>query len=145
MTDKVTVKQFKEGCFAEGKDKYLQTAGGKIMCLRCTAKSSRTREQCGRPAIKTSRTQKCQYHGGRNSGPKSAEGKRQIAQAQTRHGEYSKANLHAKHAEAVQLRQLEDAGFLIGLLRGSRTRGPKPRGYVPVNSMAALRLLIAST
>lgn len=46
-------------------EQYLVTAAGKITCLRCTAKSTRTKQQCGRPAIKTSRTQKCQYHGGR--------------------------------------------------------------------------------
>ena len=50
---------------AEGKAKYLFTGGGKITCLRCTAKSTLTKMQCGRPAIKTSRTQKCQFHGGR--------------------------------------------------------------------------------
>ena len=145
MSDSIRKLQSLDECTIDGKAKYLLTCGGNITCLRCTAKSTRTKQQCGRPAITTSRTQKCQYHGGRNSGPKSAAGKCQIAQAQTRHGEYSKANLQAKHAEAVQLRQLEDAGFLIGLLRGSRTRGPKPRGYVLVKSMAALRLLIAST
>ena len=65
----MTAKHEKNGCLEgachEGKAQYLQTAGGKITCLRCTAKSTRTKLQCGRPAIKTSRTQKCQYHGGR--------------------------------------------------------------------------------
>jgi hypothetical protein len=145
MSDLIRKQQSLDECTSDGKAKYLLTCGGNITCLRCTAKSTRTKQQCGRPAITTSRTQKCQFHGGRNSGPKSATGKRQIAQAQTKHGAYSKANLQAKHAEAVQLRQLEDVGFLIGLLRGSRTRGPKPSGYVPVKSITALRLLIKST
>ena len=145
MTEKNVIKQCKRECASDGKAKYLLTGGGKITCLRCTAKSSRTNQQCGRPAIKSSRTQKCQFHGGRNSGPKSAAGKHQIAQAQTKHGAYSKANLRVKHAEAVQLRQLEDAAFLIGLVQGSRIRGAKPRGYVPIKSMEALRLLIKST
>ena len=65
MYEKVSVKQASEESSAEGKAQYLQTAGGKITCLRCTAQSSRTKLQCGRPAIKTSRTQKCQFHGGR--------------------------------------------------------------------------------
>ena len=43
MTDKVTVKQVKEGCSADGKANYLLTGGGKITCLRCTAKSTRTK------------------------------------------------------------------------------------------------------
>ena len=46
----------------------LSTAGGRICCARCTAQSSRTKLQCGRPALKTSKTQKCQFHGARSSG-----------------------------------------------------------------------------
>ena len=37
----------------------------KISCLCCLAKSSRSKLQCDRPAIKTSRTLKCQFQGGR--------------------------------------------------------------------------------
>ena len=59
----------------------LLTGRGKIQCLRCTAKSSRTGVQCGRPALKSSKTQKCQYHGGRSTGPKTAGGKARIAAA----------------------------------------------------------------
>ena len=178
MTDKVTVKQVKEGCSAAGKVKYLQTAGGKITCLRCTAQSSRTKLQCGKPAIKTSRTQKCLAHEGRPSaqealqcsskdsavhsqstkdakleghtagsvkwnGPRTAEGKQRIAQAQLKHGAYSKAGIEAKHAEAIQLRQLEDIAHLTGLIQGPRTRGCKPRGYRPITSMEAVKALVA--
>ena len=67
---------------------YLFTAGGKITCLRCTAKSTRTKLQCGRPAIKSSRTQKCQYHGGR---PHTAETLKRISEANTLHGQATKA------------------------------------------------------
>ena len=42
----------------------LSTAGGRIRCARCTAQSSRSKQQCGRPTLKTSKTQKCQFHGG---------------------------------------------------------------------------------
>jgi len=41
----------------------LVTGGGKITCKRCTAKSKRSGEQCKKPALKTSRTQKCEFHG----------------------------------------------------------------------------------
>jgi hypothetical protein len=75
----------------DGKASYLVTAGGKIKCLRCTAKSSRTKQQCGRPALKTSKTQKCQFHGGRSSGPKTPEGKARIAASHTVHGADSKS------------------------------------------------------
>ena len=65
MSEKVSVKHVKEECSAQGKAQYLQTAGGNITCLRCTAQSTRTKLQCGRPAIKTSRRQKCLAHEGR--------------------------------------------------------------------------------
>ena len=53
----------------------INTAGGRIRCARCTAQSSRTKLQCGRPALKTSKTQKCQFHGGgQTSGKQTLEG-----------------------------------------------------------------------
>ena len=77
------------------------------------------------------------------NGPRTAEGKQRIAQAQLKHGAYSKANLEAKHAEAIQLRQLEDIAYLTGLIQGPRTRGAKPRGYKSIRSMAAVKALVA--
>ena len=47
----------------------LSVAGSSSQCARCTAMSKRTKEQCGRPALKTSKTQKCQFHGGRGHSP----------------------------------------------------------------------------
>ena len=48
----------------------LVTASGKITCLRCTAISKRSGEQRKKPALKTSRTQKSGFQGGRSTGPK---------------------------------------------------------------------------
>lgn len=77
------------------------------------------------------------------SGPRTAEGKQRIAQAQLKHGAFSKAGLEAKHAEAIQLRQLEDIAHLTGLIKGPRTRGCKPRGYKAIRSMEAVKALVA--
>ena len=77
------------------------------------------------------------------NGPRTAEGKQRIAQAQLKHGFYSKAGLEAKHAESIQLRQLEDIAYLTGLIRGPRTRGCKPRGYRPITSMETVKALVA--
>ena len=77
------------------------------------------------------------------NGPRTAEGKQRIAQAQLKHGAFSKAGIEAKHAEALQLRQLEDIAYLTGLIQGPRTRGCKPRGYKAITSMADLKALIA--
>ena len=77
------------------------------------------------------------------NGPRTAEGRQRIAQAQLKHGAYSKANLEAKHAESVQLRQLEDIAVLIGMIQGPRTRGCKPQGYKAIRSMEAVKAHIA--
>ena len=77
------------------------------------------------------------------NGPRTAEGKRRIAQAQLKHGFYSKAGLEAKHAEAIQLRQLEDIARLVGMIQGPRMRGAKPRGYKAIRSMEAVKALVA--
>ena len=77
------------------------------------------------------------------SGPRTAEGRQRIAQAQLKHGFYSKAGLKAKHAESIQLRQLEDIAIVIGMITGPRTRGTKPRGYKSIRSMEAVKALVA--
>jgi hypothetical protein len=77
------------------------------------------------------------------NGPRTAEGRQRIAQSQLKHGAYSKAGLEAKHAEAIQLRQLEDIACLTGLIQGPRTRGCKPQGYRPITSMEAVKALVA--
>ena len=77
------------------------------------------------------------------NGPRTAEGKQRIAQAQLKHGFYSKAGLESKQAESIQLRKLEDIAVLIGLIKGPRTRGCKPRGYKAIRSMEAVKAMVA--
>jgi hypothetical protein len=114
-------------------EQYLSTAGGNISCLRCTARSTRTKLQCARPALKTSRTQKCQFHGGR---PHSAETLNRIANANTVHGQSSK---HAKqeYRHGIELiHELQDAMYVLKMGSGHKIRGPKPKGYKPVMTQA---------
>ena len=118
------------------------TAGGRIECLRCTAQSSRTGLQCGRPALKSSSTRKCQFHGGRGSGPKTAEGKARIAAANTEHGGYSKAASAVRAASLVRLSQLEDALYLLGMTSVGRTPGRKPNGYQALTTHEQIRSLV---
>ena len=120
----------------------LIIAGGKIKCLRCTAHSSRTREQCGRPALKVSKTQKCQFHGGRGSGPKTAEGKARIAAARTVHGQETKVARAERSAASARLSQFEDAMHVLGMTSETRCRGRKAQGYVPVRTMADVKRMV---
>ena len=123
----------------DGKEQFLLTGGGNIKCLRCTAKSSRTKLQCGRPAIKISRTQKCQYHGGR---PHTAETLRRISEANTLHGQATKAAKEQYRHDSALIHELEDAVYVLKMGEGPRIRGPKPKGYKPVRTQADVMRMI---
>ena len=116
-------------------DHYLHTAGGKIKCLRCTAKSVRSGNQCLKPAIKTSQTQKCGHHGGRNKGPITEAGKARSAASHVKTGEYTKQAIRERSQKLAEMMQLEDACQLLSLTAASRTRGRKPTGYVPLTTI----------
>jgi hypothetical protein len=107
----------------------LITAAGNITCLRCTAKSTRTQKQCGRPAINTSRTQKCQFHGGRSH---SKETLKRISEANTIHGQATKEAKHQYRHDSALMHELEDAIAVLRMGEGPRIRGRKPKGYRPV-------------
>jgi hypothetical protein len=133
MSEKVSVKHVKEECSAQGKAQYLQTAGGKITCLRCTAKSTRTKLQCGRPAIKTSRTQKCQFHGGK---PHSKKTLKRISEASIIHGQSTKEAKEQYRHDCALIHELQDAVYVLKMGEGPKIRGPKPKGYKPVMTQA---------
>ena len=126
MTAKINEKQQLNEYTTDGKDMYLLTGGGQITCLRCTAQSSRTKQQCGRPAIKTSRTQKCQYHGGR---PHSEETLKRISEANIIHGQATKEAKEQYRHDSALMHELEDAVYFLEMAQGPRTRGRKPAGY----------------
>jgi len=120
----------------------LCTAGGRICCARCTAQSSRTKLQCCRPALKSSKTQKCQFHGGgKTSGKQTEEGRSRIAAKHYKHGESTKA-ARAEYSKALAtLNQLEDAMHLLKMTTAPRTRGRKPSGYSPIRSIQDIKKL----
>ena len=125
---------------------FLSTAGGRICCARCTAQSSRTKLQCGRPALKTSKTQKCQFHGGgQTSGKQTEEGRSRIAAAHYKHGQASKAARAEYSKASATLNQLEDAMHLLKMTTATRTRGRKPNGYKPVLSTQDLIQMVLDT
>ena len=133
MTALIHEKQYASEFNAEGKVKYLQTAGGKITCLRCTAKSTRTKLQCGRPAIKTSRTQKCQFHGGK---PHSEKTLKRISEANIIHGQATKEAKEQYRHSIELIHELQDAMYVLKMGEGPKIRGPKPKGYKPVMTQA---------
>ena len=120
-------------------EQYLTTAGGNISCLRCTARSVRTKLQCGRPALKTSRTQKCQFHGGK---PHTEETLKRISEANVLHGEATKAAKQQYRHSIELIHELQDAMLVLKMGSGPKIRGPKPKGYRPVNTQEDVARMI---
>ena len=133
MMAKLNEIRYEDERLLDGKQQYLVTGGGKIVCLRCTANSTRTKIQCGRPALKTSRTQKCQYHGGR---PHTEETLKRISEANTIHGQSTKEAKEQYRHDSALIHELEDAIAVLKMGEGPKIRGPKPKGYKPVRTQA---------
>ncbi len=122
--------------------KFLVLASGHIRCLRCTAQSKRTKLQCARPALKVSKTAKCQFHGGRGSGPKTAEGKARIGAAHLKHGHETNQNRLERSQASLRLAQIEDVMHVARMTTAARTTGRKPAGYKPISTLEAARQFV---
>ena len=119
---------------SDGKERLLVTCAGKISCIRCQGTSRRTKLQCGNPALKTSRTNKCKFHGGASTGPKTAEGRQRISASLIVHGHETNKIRAERQLKTVELRVLEDILVLTGGIK--RKAGAKPAGYRQINTMA---------
>ena len=97
--------------------------------------SKRSGEQCKKPALKFSRTQKCEFHGGRSTGPKTPEGKGRQRAAVLKTGDYTKEAMEDKARSVRVLAGLEDAMYVLNMTTMPRTRGRKPLGYAPLKTV----------
>jgi len=57
---------------------------------RCGAKAKSTGKPCRKAALRGKT--RCRLHGGKSTGPKTAEGRKRISEANTKHGYYTKEN-----------------------------------------------------
>jgi hypothetical protein len=102
--------------------------------------SKHTREQCRKPALKISKTAKCGFHGGKSTGPRTAEGKARIGAAHLVHGNETNQRRRERSQGALKLAQLEDVAHAVGLITSAaRTTGRKPSGYRPIRTLEEAR------
>lgn len=102
----------------------FRTAGGRIQCVQCQAKSKRTGVQCRAPASKGKT--KCRFHGGASTGPRTQEGRKRCAAARIVHG-FETRQARSERSEGMRrLRLLEELGHALEMMTGPRTRGRKP-------------------
>ena len=127
----------------DGKEKLLVTCAGKISCNRCQGTSRRTKLQCGNPALKTSRTQKCKFHGGASTGARTVEGRQRISASLLVHGHETNKIRVERQLKTLELRQLEDKLVLTGGIK--RKAGAKPSGYRQIKTMAEAYEYIRAT
>ncbi len=102
----------------------FRTAGGRITCLQCNAKSKRTGIQCRAPASKGKT--KCRFHGGASTGPKTEQGRQRCAEAKTIHGNETRKTRTERAEGLCRLRKLEDLGYVLGIMSGPKMPGRKP-------------------
>ena len=100
-------------------------AGGHITCNQCQAMSKRSRQRCKAPAMHGSAV--CRIHGALSRGATTEAGKLRARTSNLKHGRETRETRNERSLGSARLAVLESVGFSIGLLKGPRTRGVKPK------------------
>ena len=124
---------------------YAILGGGRIFCLRCTARSVRSGLQCGKPAMRSSKTQKCTHHGGRSKGATTFEGKQRIIDAHLKHGESTLLAKAEYSNDSAKLSMLEDCLHVLEMTNAKRRQGRKASGYRPLLDVGDVRRFLMET
>ena len=124
---------------------HITLADGHIRCLRCTARSVRSGEQCAKPAMRSSKTQKCTHHGGRSKGATTAEGKQRIIDAHLKHGDSTRTAREEHSKASAHISMLEDCLHVLGMTTEKRLQGRKASGYRPLRTVEDVKRFILKT
>lgn len=112
-TSTVGPRRRSKKCQITNPELTVVTAGGRIKCRRCLGVSSRTKQQCGHVALKTSKASRCKWHAGASTGPRTKEGIEAIRKANTKNGGYT------KEATAERKRKFADLKLLAVKLKST--------------------------
>lgn len=115
----------------ENYEQYLITAAGRIKCKRCQARSSRKKQQCGKPALRGKNV--CGTHGGFSTGPKTEKGIQRIRNTHWKHGNETKEAKNKRSQRNLMFTMLEEIGWHFDMFEGCRKGGRKPKDYKKLN------------
>jgi hypothetical protein len=119
-------------------EKYLVTAGGRIICIRCKAFLKKHQRQCLRPAIKGKTC--CSKHGGKSTGPRTQEGIERIRKAHLKNGNETLAAKQQRSEQSAELQMLEDLMYLLEMTTAKRSRGRKSSAYRKIRSLDEIKV-----
>ncbi len=121
---KISLNEPLSRCKSMSNNFTFRTAGGRITCVQCNAKSKRTGNQCRAPAAKGKT--KCRFHGGASTGPKTDQGRQRCAEVKTIHGNETRKGRTERAEVMRRLRAIEDLSYALGIMSGPSTPGRKP-------------------
>ena len=101
-------------CISMSKNVTLLTASGRITCIQYNANSKCTKKQC-------------RLHRETSISPKTDQGRQRGVEGKIIRGNESRSMRKERSLGIARLALLEEVGFAINLLKGSRTRGRKPK------------------
>jgi hypothetical protein len=118
------------------KNLTMLTLGGRVQCRQCQATAKHSRVQCKKAAMKGKVV--CRTHGGKSSGPRTAEGRAKCATARTIHGNQTRERRKQNAASMTKLLLLRDLGIKLGMFgnQPSRWLGRPPNLYCAANKLS---------
>jgi hypothetical protein len=105
-TTTIGLQRRSKKCQITSPELMVVTAGGRIECRRCVGVSSRTKQQCGHVALKTSKASRCKWHSGASTGPRTKEGIEAIRRANTTYGSYTKEAIAVRKKKFAELNEI---------------------------------------
>jgi len=97
---------------------------GRFNCSQCKAKSKRSGVRCRAPAVKGKSV--CRMHGGKSTGPRTAEGLIRSSRARLTHATQTRTVRLAHKKAMIAIRVLEESALANGIAWGPKIRGRKP-------------------
>lgn len=114
---------------------------GKHDAKQCNARSKRSGVQCKKAVCKG--RDKCKFHGGKSTGPRTQAGRQRISEANWIHGHRTAKGQLKASQDAARIREIADALRVLGALNtDEKFRGRWPKCYEPIQDLEGVERLV---